>query len=622
MGWLVWPATAWVLFIVSTWVWHVPPMYELALADPRWHYAQHVCFFGSGLLFWFPVVRPDPFRPAWPLWVLLPYLLLADVSNTVLSALLVFSDRVLYPHYETVPRLGPGSALDDQAAAGVLMWVPGSVAFLVPLGVIGLKLLFAEEQPKRKPRRIALPVAGASRPDPGQFDLLRVPGVGHFLHWRYARPAVQIPLLLLAVLMIWDGFTGPPAAPMNLAGVWPWIHWRGLLVLGLLVLGNVFCTACPFLLPRTLARKVLPAGRAWPRRLRSKWLAIGLLVGFFTAYEAFALWDRPAVTAAIAIGYFVGAFVIDGLFRGASFCKYVCPVGQFNFVQSLISPLTIAIRDRQVCAACKTKDCLKGCELGLNVPRKTDNHDCTLCLDCVHACPQDNIGIVRNTDFGWRTHEPKPPRPDVAALIVVVVFAAFANAAGMTGPVLDGYERIARDTGLSPEVVVLGAGVLSMTILPLVLVGLTAWLSRWAGRLTMGSIEVACRFAGTLVPLGFALWLAHYSYHFLTSYETAWPVTQRFAADHGLNLGTPEWARACCRPVGAWLLKLEILVLDVGLLATLYGAYRVASTLAPTRPIATLVPWAMLALGLFAAGVWIVLQPMDMRGTLGSLGSS
>ena len=618
-GWLVRPATAWVLFVASMWAWHLPPLYDLALRDPRWHYVQHVCFLGSGLLFWFPVVRPYPFRPTWPTWVLLPYLLLADVSNTVLSALLAFSDRVLYPHYLEVPRLGPGTPLDDQSAAGVLMWVPGSVAFLVPVAVIGVKLLFGEEP--KPPRRIALQLVGQSLPVAtgglsGRFDALRLPLIGPFLRWRYARPALQVPLLLLAVLVAWDGFAGPPAAPTNLAGVLPWVHWRGLLVLGLLVIGNVFCTACPFLLPRTLARKFLPAGRAWPRRLRSKWLAAALLVTFLVSYEAFALWDRPGVTAWIVVGYFVGAFAVDGLFRGAAFCKYVCPVGQFNFVQSLASPLTIAVRDPSVCANCKTKDCIKACELGLNVPRKADNMDCTLCLDCVHACPYDNVALMRNADCGMRNEDPKPVRPDLAALILVLVFGAFANAAGMTGPVLDWYERATRDTGLSPRTVVILVGVVSLTVVPFVAVGTAANLSRWWGRLSVGRVELAGQFAATLVPLGFGMWLAHYGYHLLTSYESAWPVTQRFAADHGLNLGTPEWARACCRPVGAWLPKLEILFLDVGLLATLHAMYRVACGFTTGRTVGVLLPWAALAVAVFAAGVWVVLQPMDMRGTL------
>src|SRR5205823_13114272 len=124
------------------------------------------------------------------------------------------------------------------------------------------------------------------------FDLLRVPLLGRFLKWRHARLCLQVPLLLLAGLVIYDGFRGPQAGAMNLAGVLPWVHWRGLLVLGLLAAGNVFCLGCPFLLPRTIARRFLLAGRAWPRRPPSKWPAAVLLLLFFWGYEAFALWDR------------------------------------------------------------------------------------------------------------------------------------------------------------------------------------------------------------------------------------------------------------------------------------------------------------------------------------------
>ena len=134
-GRLTHPLTAWLLFVAATWFWHAPPVYDLALRSDGWHYLQHVCFLGTALVFWYPVVRPYPGRPRWSPWLLLPYLILADVQNTLLSALLTFSDRLLYPYYAEVPRLAELSPLDDQAAAGVMMWVPGSLAFLVPLFV-------------------------------------------------------------------------------------------------------------------------------------------------------------------------------------------------------------------------------------------------------------------------------------------------------------------------------------------------------------------------------------------------------------------------------------------------------------------------------------------------------
>ncbi len=451
-GRLTHPTAALAVFTAASWGWHVPALYDLALRSPSWHYLQHTCFLGAGLLFWYPVVRPYPARPRWPLGLLFPYLILADLQNTLLSALLTFSDHVLYPYYTTVPRLAGQSALADQSAAGVLMWVPGSMVFLLPLFWIGIEFLFGRKETGRQRAegaRIPLPLASSRRPVSSGFDLLRVPLVGRFLRWRHARLAMQLPLALLAPVVILDGLRGPQVGAMNLAGVLTWIHWRGLVVLGLLATGNVFCMACPFTLPRTLARRWLPQGWNWPRPLRNKWLAVVLLGLFLWAYEAFALWDSPWWTAWIAVGYFTAAFVVDGFFQGAAFCKYLCPIGQFNFVQSLASPLEVRVHNPGMCADCKTKDCIRGrdgvpgCEMHLFLPRKVGNMDCTFCLDCVHACPHENVGILANAPTSELWRDPVRSgvgrfgaRPDLAALVLVLVFGAFANAAGMVGPVV------------------------------------------------------------------------------------------------------------------------------------------------------------------------------------------
>jgi cytochrome c oxidase assembly factor CtaG len=121
-------------------LWHVPRMYELALHSSAWHQVEHACFFMGALIFWWPVIEPWPSRAYSPHWRMVPYLLLADVQNTVLCAILIFSDRVLYPSYAVMPRLF-GSALGDQAAAGAMMWVVGSLAFVLPAVAITLECL-------------------------------------------------------------------------------------------------------------------------------------------------------------------------------------------------------------------------------------------------------------------------------------------------------------------------------------------------------------------------------------------------------------------------------------------------------------------------------------------------
>src|SRR3954470_7575026 len=191
-------------------------------------------------------------------------------------------------------------------------------------------------------------------------DLLAWPVVGAVLRWRHLRTTTRTVLLLVAAALVWHGLFGPQFAPTNLATLGTWIHYRGLLIGVLLVAGNAFCHACPMILARDLTRKVRAPTLRWPGRLHGKWLALPLFAAVLFAYEVFDLWQNPAATAWLIVGYFAGAIVVDTLFRGASFCKHVCPVGQFNFVASTLSPLEIRSKDQAVCASCRTFDCLKG----------------------------------------------------------------------------------------------------------------------------------------------------------------------------------------------------------------------------------------------------------------------
>jgi cytochrome c oxidase assembly factor CtaG len=147
---------AWVLAFVG---WHIPHMYELALSSESIHeYGEHGCFFFASLMFWWPVIAPWPFRQGQVSattstlggeahrWVLIPYLMLADVANTAVSAFLCFSGRVLYPSYALQPRLFGMSALTDQMAAGALMWVMGSMALLIPGMIVTVQLLSPRRQ--------------------------------------------------------------------------------------------------------------------------------------------------------------------------------------------------------------------------------------------------------------------------------------------------------------------------------------------------------------------------------------------------------------------------------------------------------------------------------------------
>ena len=140
-AWLTDPMVGWIAFSAATWGWHLPAAFQLALRSDGWHVVEHACFFTTALMFWFPVLQPWPSVARWPRWAMIPYLLLADGQNTILAALFMFSDRLIYPFYATATRVGGFTPLGDQVVAGAIMWVPGSLFYLVPSALIMFRML-------------------------------------------------------------------------------------------------------------------------------------------------------------------------------------------------------------------------------------------------------------------------------------------------------------------------------------------------------------------------------------------------------------------------------------------------------------------------------------------------
>lgn len=605
------------LFMLSNLIWHVPALYELALRSPGWHKTEHLFFLGTAILFWWPVIQPWPSRPALPRWAMIPYLLLADLQNTALAAFLSFSGGVFYRTYALAPRISDLSAADDQAGAGAVMWVPGSMAFLIPAGIIAMSCLSSRRRTRPAPPPSPARQLGPRKP----FDVLRIPVLGKLLRGKWLRPLLQMGVFCLAAIIVLDGLFGPQVSPVNLAGVMPWLHWSAFSAFALLVVGNLFCMVCPFTFARDLGRRIFPAARSWPRALRSKWLAVALVAAFFWAYEFLDLWDSPWWTAWLIVFYFVAAILVDGIFKNASYCKYVCPIGQFQFVISLVSPMEVRVREHDVCSSCKTHDCIKGnesqrgCELLLYQPRKSGNMDCTFCLDCVKACPHDNVGILPVPPARDMIADPRrssvgsfAQRPDLAALVLVAVFGAFANMAAMVAPVSDMQRAVARLVGphLSGAVWI-SVFLLVVGVLPLALAALCGWLSsRWSAE---SPARIACGFAPALVPLGFAMWIAHTSFHLFSGVLTPWPIFQRIARDLGWTATVPVWDLSV--PAFSGLPGLQILILNAGVLYSLWIFWR-KSRRASARPMFVFLPWALVAAGLYIAGIWLIFQPINM----------
>jgi cytochrome c oxidase assembly factor CtaG len=135
------PAFCWLAAAAALVAWHVPAVFQLGMQSPTWHLIEHASFLTAGLLFWWPVIQPWPSVARWPRWSMLLYLFLATLPCDVLSGLLVFSDRVAYPMYLSMPRMDGLSPLEDQQCAAALMWTCVTVVFLVAGTILSIQLL-------------------------------------------------------------------------------------------------------------------------------------------------------------------------------------------------------------------------------------------------------------------------------------------------------------------------------------------------------------------------------------------------------------------------------------------------------------------------------------------------
>jgi putative membrane protein len=139
--WLLHPLVAWLAMNVALLAWHVPSAYDFALEHEAWHDFEHICFLSTSLLFWWCVIRPWPATRQRHRWSILIYLVGADIANTALSAFLAFCNRPVYAYYISNPNPFQADPLRDQVLGAVIMWVVGSIVFLIPAAAITFSLL-------------------------------------------------------------------------------------------------------------------------------------------------------------------------------------------------------------------------------------------------------------------------------------------------------------------------------------------------------------------------------------------------------------------------------------------------------------------------------------------------
>lgn len=148
------PVVGWALFAATLWLWHIPVLYQASVSNDAVHTLQHTSFIGTALLFWWIVVRYEVNRLGPGLAIL--SLFTTMLHSGVLGALMTFSSIPWYLVYAELTGAWGLSPLEDQQLAGVIMWIPGGVMYVVAILALIGNWLFRMERDEYRNQAVLL----------------------------------------------------------------------------------------------------------------------------------------------------------------------------------------------------------------------------------------------------------------------------------------------------------------------------------------------------------------------------------------------------------------------------------------------------------------------------------
>jgi len=150
------PVPSFLLFSVVLLAWHLPPLFDATLRSGALHALEHALFFTTALMFWKQVIDSPPLHACLSPPARVAYAIGAMVVSWVLAVILALAPHPLYAHYaHEASRPGGISAIADQQIAAGIMWVPGSIAFVIVIFAYVHRWLVGPAPGSSRPPRLA-----------------------------------------------------------------------------------------------------------------------------------------------------------------------------------------------------------------------------------------------------------------------------------------------------------------------------------------------------------------------------------------------------------------------------------------------------------------------------------
>jgi polyferredoxin len=286
-------------------------------------------------------------------------------------------------------------------------------------------------------------------------NLLDIPILGALLRstwsWRLLRLTMLI-LLLVMIALGWRQHAIPgvavrdPLMYTSFTTATLWVVWMMGMVPVAMLFGRSWCTVCPVgwlngVASRLGLRRELPVWLNTFIPVTLVLLLLQLLVYFFAIHRF------PDYSAVLLTWMVVLALLIGLIFRRRAFCLLLCPAGALFNLYARIAPWQLRVRSTETCAGCAAKPCIstrpswreavlgnlkltwrsrpEGCPVDLVPAELSDSADCTLCMNCVQTCCNDNLKLGFRAWPGDLRSAGLPP--SVTAFFIVLLGLLTAN---------------------------------------------------------------------------------------------------------------------------------------------------------------------------------------------------
>ncbi|MBI4441722.1 4Fe-4S binding protein [Candidatus Woesearchaeota archaeon] len=444
-------------------------------------------------------------------------------------------------------------------------------------------------------------------------DLLDYPFMKRVMKHKWYPAILQIPTVIFFGFIVYYFFFGPLAYANNPGSVLSWTLWWPLVPLTFIMFGRLWCVLCPLPIIGDFVQKFVHPTRK-PGQFLMKygiWITDGIFIMVTLFDRLYGMVDTPWLSGIVFLLILFGTVAFSLRYERRTFCKHICFLGGVSGNYSMLSGVSIESKDKAVCASCKAKACyfgsgsVDGCPYFNVMPTKVGMRNCTLCANCIKACPKDNVAMrVRGIASELWSH-------------AKVSFAESFFAKLMVGVVIiQNLGMLAVWSNMMDWVMLFGVGekaaitllYFTAIALPLGFMTMTSYISN---RLQTTPISTAANFAAfgyAFIPIDVAGHLAHNLFHLLAEGKSV------IGAFLGLFSGSVTMQGALTG-AGA-IANLQFAFITLGGLGTLYAAYRIARTREETTlgAIRILLPHAVLLIAIFAINIFLFTTPMVHRG--------